>query len=226
MTLSARTITVTFGERRVLDRLTLDVPTGEICCLIGASGSGKSTLLRVIAGLQPVDSGEVLLDGSDITHLPTHQRSIGLVFQDHALFPHLDVAGNVGFALRLRREQKAAAAARVAELLALVGLDGFERRQVASLSGGEQQRVALARALAAKPSVLLLDEPLGALDPGTHDRLAGELRQLLRAAGTTVVHVTHDHDEAALIGDRIVSIDDLQASGVTDDAGGSVPPVA
>ena len=204
--LQVRDVTVAFEGTPVLTGVDLDVATGEICCLTGPSGSGKSTLLRVIAGLHTADRGSVMVDGQDVTALPPHRRDIGLVFQDHGLFPHLDVAGNVGFALRARGVTSRRRAGRVQELLGLVGLDGFGARRVSTLSGGEQQRVALARALAGTPRVLLLDEPLGALDPVIHDRLAVDLRTLLRGAGTTAVYVTHDEQEAALIGDRSVDI--------------------
>ena len=207
--LSVADVGVSFGGRAVLTSVDLEVATGEICCLIGPSGSGKSTLLRVIAGLQRPDRGTIRIDGEDVTSLPTHRRGVGLVFQDHALFPHLDVAANVGFALRARGVGGVRRRVQVEELLGLIGLDGFGGRSVATLSGGEQQRVALARALAATPRVLLLDEPLGALDPVIHDRLAVDLRTLLRRQGTTAVHVTHDVDEAATVGDRTVAISDL-----------------
>ena len=204
--LQVRDVTVAFEGTPVLTGVDLDVATGEICCLTGPSGSGKSTLLRVIAGLHTADRGSVMVDGQDVTALPPHRRDIGLVFQDHGLFPHLDVAGNVGFALRTRGVTSPRRRVRVQELLGLVGLEGFGPRRVSTLSGGEQQRVALARALAGTPRVLLLDEPLGALDPVIHDRLAVDLRMLLRGAGTTAVYVTHDEQEAALIGDRSVDI--------------------
>lgn len=204
--LQVRDVAVAFNGVAVLNGVDLDVATGEICCLTGPSGSGKSTLLRVIAGLQVADRGTVAVDGQDVTALPPHRRGIGLVFQDHGLFPHLDVSGNVGFSLRTRGVGSRLRAVRVEELLGLMGLEEFGSRRVSTLSGGEQQRVALARALAAAPRVLLLDEPLGALDPSIHDRLAVDLRALLRGAGTTALLVTHDEHEAALIGDRSVDI--------------------
>jgi thiamine transport system ATP-binding protein len=197
-------VTVRFDGKTVLDHVSLDVATGEIVALLGPSGSGKSTLLRVIAGLHIPDGGRVCWDGEDLAGVPPHRRGIGLVFQDLQLFPHKDVAGNVAFGMRMRGTARAVIERRVAELLALVGLPGFERRRVTTLSGGEAQRVALARALAPEPRVLLLDEPLAALDRDLHDRLAVDVRQLLQRVGITAVHVTHDKSEARTIGDRLV----------------------
>jgi thiamine transport system ATP-binding protein len=197
-------VTVRFDGKTVLDHVSLDVATGEIVALLGPSGSGKSTLLRVIAGLHVPDGGRVCWDGEDLAGVPPHRRGIGLVFQDLQLFPHKDVAGNVAFGMRMRGTARAVIERRVAELLALVGLPGFERRRVTTLSGGEAQRVALARALAPEPRVLLLDEPLAALDRDLHDRLAVDVRHLLQRVGITAVHVTHDESEARTIGDRLV----------------------
>jgi thiamine transport system ATP-binding protein len=202
--LAVEDVTVRFGERTVLHNVSLSVETGEIVALLGPSGCGKSTLLRVIAGLQIPDCGAVLWDGADLAGVPPHRRGIGLVFQDLQLFPHKDVGGNVAFGLRMQGARRELITAQVAQLLDLVGLPGFERRRVATLSGGEAQRVALARALAPEPKVLLLDEPLGALDRDLHDRLALDVRALLRQVGITAVHVTHDEAEARVIGDRLV----------------------
>jgi thiamine transport system ATP-binding protein len=204
--LAARDVVVRFGERTVLDRVSLEVATGEVVALLGPSGAGKSTLLRVLAGLLVADGGSVWLDDRDITHVPSHQRNIGLVFQDEQLFPHLTVAQNIGFGLRMRRLDRTAIATRVDELLALVGLPDFGDRSVTNLSGGEAKRVALARSLAPRPAVLLLDEPLTGLDRDLHDRLAGELADVLRATGTTALLVTHDHDEAAAIATRTITL--------------------
>lgn len=204
--LAARDVVVRFGERTVLDRVSLEVATGEVVALLGPSGAGKSTLLRVLAGLLVADGGSVWLDDRDITQVPSHQRNIGLVFQDEQLFPHLTVAQNIGFGLRMRRVDRAAVATRVDELLRLVGLPDFGDRSVTNLSGGEAKRVALARSLAPRPAVLLLDEPLTGLDRDLHDRLVGELADVLRATGTTALLVTHDHDEAAAIATRTIAL--------------------
>ncbi|WP_373683339.1 ABC transporter ATP-binding protein [Streptomyces somaliensis] len=197
-------VTVRFGARTALDAVDLAVAEHETVCVLGPSGSGKSTLLRVVAGLLPADAGRVLLDGADQAGVPVHRRGVGLMFQDHQLFPQRDVAGNVGFGLRMRGVPRAERAARVAELLDLVGLPGAGRRSVAALSGGEQQRVALARALAPGPRLLMLDEPLGQLDRGLRERLVTELRGLFGRLGTTVLAVTHDQAEAFALADRVV----------------------
>ena len=201
--LAANEITVTFGDRTVLDHVSLTIAHGEVVALLGPSGIGKSTLLRVMAGLLVADSGSVTLDGRDITNLPSHRRNIGMVFQDEQLFPHLTVAQNVGFGLRMHRVGRSEAATRVQELLRLVGLEALADLHVTKLSVGEAKRVALARSLAPRPAVLLLDEPLTGLDRELHDRLAIELASLLRTTGTTALLVTHDLDEATAIADRI-----------------------
>ncbi|MFD6818992.1 ABC transporter ATP-binding protein [Streptomyces sp. NPDC059271] len=208
MLLSLRGATVRFGGRAVLDAVDLDVAEHEIVCVLGPSGSGKSTLLRTVAGLQPLDAGSVTLDGRDQAAVPAHRRGVGLMFQDHQLFPQRDVGGNVAFGLRMHGAPKGEQAERVAELLELVGLPGARNRAVASLSGGEQQRVALARALAPRPRLLMLDEPLGQLDRSLRERLVVELRQLFRELGTTVLAVTHDQGEAFALADRVVVMRD------------------
>jgi thiamine transport system ATP-binding protein len=204
--LDVRDVTVRFDGRTVLDGRSLRVVHGTTCALLGPSGSGKSTLLRVVAGLLVPDAGRVVIDGDDVTNVPTHRRGVGMVFQDDVLFPHLDVGDNVAYGLRAHRVPKPGRRARVAGLLALVGLAGFERRSVTTLSGGEAQRVALARALAPQPRVLLLDEPFGALDRDLHDRLVADVRGLLHDQHVTAVHVTHDPDEAAAIADAVVRL--------------------
>ncbi len=201
-------IGVRFDGHTALDAVDLAVAEHEIVCVLGPSGSGKSTLLRVVAGLQGIDSGRVLLGGRDQRGVPAHKRGVGLMFQDHQLFPQRDVGGNVAFGLRMHGASKAEQAARVAELLDLVGLPGAARRAVGSLSGGEQQRVALARALAPRPRLLMLDEPLGQLDRSLRERLVVELRELFGELGTTVLAVTHDQGEAFALADRVVVMRD------------------
>ena len=170
---------------------------------MGPSGSGKSTALRIIAGLDPPDQGTVAWDGVDITATPPHQRRFGLMFQDYALFPHRTVGENVAFGLRMHGWEHDRAAARVDEMLGLVGLGGLAGRRIQGLSGGEQQRVALARTLAPSPRLIMLDEPLGSLDRELRDRLATETRALFTALGVTAVYVTHDHEEAFAMADRV-----------------------
>jgi thiamine transport system ATP-binding protein len=176
--------------------------------VLGPSGSGKSTLLRAVAGLQMLDAGRVVLGGRDQAGVPAHQRGVGLMFQDHQLFPQRDVGGNVAFGLRMHGAPRRERDARVARLLELVGLPGAERRAVTALSGGEQQRVALARALAPRPRLLMLDEPLGQLDRSLRERLVVELRELFAELGTTVLAVTHDQGEAFALADRVVVMRD------------------
>jgi thiamine transport system ATP-binding protein len=201
--LTVENVTVRFGDVTAVDAVSLSIPRGEVFALLGPSGSGKSSLLRAIAGLEPC-TGDIRWEGESVMRMPPHQRRFALMFQDGQLFPHLDVAGNVGYALRIAGVPTRD---RVAELLDLVGLAGFERRRVTDLSGGEQQRVALARSLAASPRLLLLDEPLSSLDRELRERLAAELRDILRATGVTTILVTHDHDEAGVIADRIGILD-------------------
>ncbi|MFE9775706.1 ABC transporter ATP-binding protein [Streptomyces sp. NPDC005931] len=208
MLLSLDGATVRFGGRAVLDAVDLDVAEHEIVCVLGPSGSGKSTLLRAVAGLQPLDAGRVLLDGRDQGGVPAHRRGVGLMFQDHQLFPQRDVGGNVAFGLRMHGAPRAERTERVQGLLELVGLPGAAGRAVAALSGGEQQRVALARALAPSPRLLMLDEPLGQLDRSLRERLVVELRELFGRLGTTVLAVTHDQGEAFALADRVVVMRD------------------
>ncbi|MEV0850366.1 ABC transporter ATP-binding protein [Streptomyces sp. NPDC049954] len=201
--------TVRFGSGQpALDGIDLAVAPQEIVCVLGPSGSGKSTLLRTVAGLQPLDGGHVLLGGRDQAGIPVHRRGVGLMFQDHQLFPQRDVAGNVAFGLRMHGTPRADRVRRVEELLDLVGLPGAGGRRVGALSGGEQQRVALARALAPRPRLLMLDEPLGQLDRSLRERLVGELRALFTELGTTVLAVTHDQGEAFALADRVVIMRD------------------
>jgi thiamine transport system ATP-binding protein len=199
---------VRFDGRTVLDAVDLLVDDGETVAVLGPSGCGKTTLLRVVAGLQPLDGGRVTWSGRDLASTPTHERHFGLVFQEYALFPHRDVAGNVEFGLRMTGETRAARAERVDEVLDLVGLSEFRDRRVAALSGGEQQRVALARALAVAPRLLMLDEPLGALDRSWRERLLSEIRGLLDSQRLAALYVTHDHGEAFAIANRVVVMRD------------------
>jgi thiamine transport system ATP-binding protein len=192
------------AEAPALDQVDLEVGDGEVVALLGPSGCGKTTLLRVVAGLQAPSAGRVVLAGRDLAPVPTHERGIGLMFQDYALFPHLDVAGNVGFGLRMRGDRPAERDRRMLEVLDLVGLVGFGSRAVSTLSGGQRQRVALARALAPSPALLMLDEPLGALDRSHRDELVRELSTLFGELGLTVVYVTHDQSEALALADRVV----------------------
>ncbi len=196
--LSLADVSVSFGGVPVVDHVDLELSDGQVLAVLGPSGCGKSTLLRAIAGLEPLTGGAVAWDGADLSAVPTHRRGFVLMFQDGQLFEHLDVAGNVGYALRGAERRT-----RVAELLELVGLEGYADRAPATLSGGERQRVALARSLAADPRLLLLDEPLSALDTGLRERLAGDLRDILVRAGTTALLVTHDHEEAFSVADRL-----------------------
>jgi ABC-type Fe3+/spermidine/putrescine transport system ATPase subunit len=193
-----------FGDQRAVDEISLVVPEGEIVALLGPSGCGKTTTLRMIAGFERPSAGIVRLDGRDVTEQRPNQRGIGLVFQDYALFPHMTVAQNIDYGMRQQRVPPAERAERRTALMGLVRLDGLEARRPAQLSGGQQQRVALARALAVRPRLLLLDEPLSNLDARLREALRGELRDILRAAGTTALVVTHAQDEAMALADRIV----------------------
>ena len=201
--LSIDGVSVTFPGGAGLRSASLEAHDGETVAVLGPSGCGKTTLLRVVAGLQAADHGRVLLDGRDLALVPPHRRGIGLMFQDNVLFPHRDVAGNVGFGLRMSGTPRAEERRRVAALLELVGLPGTDARSVATLSGGEQQRVALARALAPEPRALLLDEPLGSLDGPLRGRLLDDLRDLFAQLRLTVLYVTHDVGEAFALGHRV-----------------------
>ncbi|MAO80337.1 ABC transporter ATP-binding protein [uncultured Nocardioides sp.] len=207
MTLTIRDLSVAYDDVPAVRGVSLEVPDGQVLAVLGPSGCGKSTLLRGVAGLEQA-TGEVAWDGEDVSRLPTHRRGFALMFQDGQLFDHLTVARNVGYALRLRRAGRAEERRRVEELLALVGLDGYADRLPRTLSGGERQRVALARSLAHQPRLLLLDEPLSALDAGLRRRLASDLRHILVRSGSTAVMVTHDHEEAFTVADRLAVMRD------------------
>jgi spermidine/putrescine transport system ATP-binding protein len=219
--LTLTSLTKSYENKPLLKGISFTVSPGEVVCLLGASGSGKSTILRIIAGLEEAESGEVAWDGVSLKGVPTHQRRFGLMFQDYALFPHLSVFENVAFGLRMQKNEPQSKKdilrvlrgskdfdARVNECLELVHLTGFEHRRVTELSGGEQQRVALARALAPRPRLLMLDEPLGALDRALKESLLDELRHILRGTGIPAIYVTHDQQEAFTLADRIILLRD------------------
>lgn len=199
--LKVKNSTVSFAGKKILDGMNLNVSDGEVVAILGPSGCGKTTLLRFIAGLEKGSGGEVHIDGKDVTNLPPEKRGVGMVFQNLALFPHLDVAGNLSFGMSHPNSKK------ISEMLETVGLKDFEKRRIDRLSGGEGQRVALARSLLAEPTVLLLDEPLASLDEDLKTTLAEDVRKILKEGGITAIHVTHDRRVAAIISDRIVEMD-------------------
>ncbi len=201
--LSIKDVGKRFGTSEVLKNINLSIPAGSLLCLLGPSGCGKTTLLRIVAGLEIPDNGQVLLDDRDLLALPPHKRDIGMVFQSHALFPHLDVFGNIAYGIRLSGMPKAAISSRVDELLELIRLPNAANKQVSQLSGGERQRVAVARALARHPKLFLLDEPTSALDANLREKMQIELRRLQQALGITTIVVTHDQSEAMTISDQV-----------------------
>lgn len=206
MSLTVGSLAVTLEGRRILDNVSLHVDTGRTIAVCGPSGSGKTTLLRAIAGLVPIDAGRVEVDGADVTGTPTHRRSIGFVFQDNQLFPHMNVARNVGYGLRVLGWETTRIRTRVDELLERVQLSDRRDQDVATLSGGEAKRVALARALAPSPRVLLLDEPFTGLDRPLHDQLAAMVERVLRDTGTTAVLVSHDPADVEAIAQSRVDL--------------------
>ena len=208
MSLSINGLTVELGHTEIIHGLDLHVMSGERFAIMGPSGSGKSTLLRAIAGLVTPSSGTVVIDGVDITATPTHRRPIGLMFQDHALFPHMSVAGNVGYGLRMAGMDSSSRDQAVSALLDRVGLTGLADRKPDTLSGGEQQRVALARTIALEPSLVMLDEPLGSLDVGLREDLLFHIRSVVDQVGTTSLYVTHDRAEAFAFADRLAIVSD------------------
>ncbi|MBI5352919.1 MAG: ABC transporter ATP-binding protein [Chloroflexi bacterium] len=202
--LEVRNIFKTYDNKPLLRGISFSVSQGETICLLGASGSGKSTLLRMIAGLESPESGHFLFNQIDLDQTPPHLRDFGLVFQDYGLFPHLNIFDNVAFGLKMRNVPTEKINSRVVEMLDLVNLQGFEKRKVTDLSGGEQQRVALARALAPSPCLLMFDEPLGALDKSLKEDLLNQIRAILHKTKIPAIYVTHDQDEAFTIADRIL----------------------
>ena len=201
--LSLRNISKSFGEGDVLSGISLDVRRGEFVTLLGASGCGKTTTLRIISGLETPDTGEVILDGRDMTQLPPESRPVNTVFQSYALFPHMTVEKNVAYGLRVRGVDKRTIDARVTQMLELVQMESYRKRMPAQLSGGQRQRIAIARALAPEPQLLLLDEPLGALDLQLRRQMQVELKRLQKKLGITFIYITHDQEEAVGMSDRI-----------------------
>jgi ABC-type Fe3+/spermidine/putrescine transport system ATPase subunit len=201
--LSIENVSKSFGMTKALEGVSLQIAEGEIVSILGPSGSGKSTLLYVTAGLTPPDSGEVCWNDTSLIHTPPHRRGFGLMFQDFALFPHMNVFDNAAFGLRMLHKSEVEIRQIVSEMLELVGLAGFENRDVNTLSGGEQQRVALARSLAPHPRLLMLDEPLGSLDRNLRERLVVDLRRILKKINQTAIYVTHDQEEAFSLSDRV-----------------------
>ena len=222
--LAVQGATVRFDGLTAVEGLDLMVGDGEVVAVLGPSASGKTTLLRAVAGLQPLDSGSILWDGADLADVPPHRRGFGLVFQDFALFPHLDVGRNVEFGLRMQGLPPAVRRRAAAAALERVELPGMERRKVGTLSGGQAQRVALARALAPGPRLLLFDEPLGSLDRALRERLTAELRRLLSGLGVTALYVTHDQEEAFGLADRVMILEAGRARRGLRGAPGGVRP--
>lgn len=212
--LRIRRLVKNFGDTEVLKALDLDVSDGEFLTLLGPSGSGKTTLLRIIAGFENATSGELRIGSTDLRSLTPSERQLGMVFQNYALFPHLTVSENIAYGLKVRRVRGAAREKRVAEMLEIVGLGQLRDRKPAQLSGGQQQRVALARALAYEPEILLMDEPLGALDRSLRLQMESEIKRVHRQVGTTVIYVTHDQEEALVLSDRVAIMSEGNFAGL------------
>ena len=212
--LHIKKLTKSFGELEVLRSIDLDVRAGEFLTLLGPSGSGKTTLLRIIAGFERASSGKLMLGDVDLGSLPPSERRLGMVFQNYALFPHMTVEQNVAYGLKLRRWRGPKLQARVNEMLEIVGLQSHSRRKPSQLSGGQQQRVALARALAYEPEILLMDEPLGALDRSLRLQMEEEIKRVHRQIGTTVIYVTHDQEEALVLSDRVAIMNEGRFAGL------------
>ncbi len=208
MILRLENVCKSFGEAQVLKGITLEIQRGEFITLLGSSGCGKTTTLRIIAGLESADSGKVYLEGKDITELVPNKRDVNTVFQNYALFPHMTVAENIGYGLKIRKKPKEEIDKKVKEMLALVQLEGYEKRTPDQLSGGQRQRIAIARAVANEPKVLLLDEPLGALDLKLRRQMQLELKRLQKQLGITFIYITHDQEEAINMSDRIAVMHD------------------
>src|SRR3954462_1126669 len=214
--LIVRNVSKRFGAATVLDRVDLTIRRGELVTLLGPSGCGKTTLLRAIAGLAQPDTGKVELAGRDVTHVPPHKRNVGVVFQSYALFPHLTVAGNIAFGLKVRGAARREIDAAVERALSLVKLGHLASRRITALSGGQQQRVALARAIAVEPDVLLFDEALSALDRKLREEMQVELRRLLQEIGATAIFVTHDQEEALTMSDRVAIMNEGRIEQLAD----------
>lgn len=206
-TIELKNIKKSFDDQLVLDDINLQVKENEFVTLLGPSGCGKTTTLRIIGGFENPDSGQVIFEGKDITSLPPYERQINTVFQKYALFPHLNVYENIAFGLKIKKIKQDAIKTRVEEILRLVNLKGFENRKIDSLSGGQQQRIAIARALVNEPKVLLLDEPLGALDLKLRKEMQRELKNIQKRVGITFIYVTHDQEEALTMSDTVVVMD-------------------
>lgn len=207
-TIELKNIRKSFGDNVVLDDISLYIKENEFLTLLGPSGCGKTTTLRIIGGFESPDKGQVIFDGKDITNLPPYERQINTVFQKYALFPHLNVFDNIAFGLKIKKIKKDEIKTRVEEILRLVNLKGFENREIDSLSGGQQQRIAIARALVNEPKVLLLDEPLGALDLKLRKDMQRELKNIQKRVGITFIYVTHDQEEALTMSDTVVVMDE------------------